>query len=72
MKKNCTICGNKFTPGVNGTLDPVACDVCQGIERVADIASDTSAWYPDETHHDYWDEDNKEVIVVTRKQAFGL
>jgi hypothetical protein len=53
MKKKCSKCGKKFTPGVNGMLSPVACDECLGVERIADIASETSAWLPGETYHLY-------------------
>jgi hypothetical protein len=65
MKKKCPKCGKTFRIGYDGIDDPVGCDVCLGVERIADFASEYSAWLPDEKHHYY--EDGLWVLRVTRE-----
>ena len=67
MKKKCTKCGNKFTPGVDGILDPVACDSCMGIKR----DNQGHFWLPRERVHNYQVIETGEVIKVKRADAFG-
>lgn len=40
--KTCPRCGRDFTPGVNGMLQPFACDGCLGVMRDAE----GGAWLP--------------------------
>jgi len=68
MKKKCPKCGKEFTPGVNGMLLPNGCDGCLDVERIADMASNTSAWLPGEDYHLYGDS-LEAAIKVTREQA---
>lgn len=67
MKKRCTICRQSFTPGVNGIMNPVLCDMCAKIKRDAS----GYAWDPNETEHTYEDVGTGEISLVTRAQAFG-
>jgi hypothetical protein len=66
MKKLvCPKCGKEYRLGYDGIGD--GCDVCLGVERISDMASDHTAWERDEEYHNYA-KDGK-VITITRKQA---
>jgi hypothetical protein len=69
MKKVvCPKCRKEFVAGKTGMLSPLGCDVCLGVERIADIGSDTSAWLPGDKYHLYGD-DLVTAVKVTREQA---
>lgn len=69
MKTNCTKCGGEFTAGVDGILDPVACDVCMRIER--DNTEDHAFWLPEEKGQWRLDLETGTEFYITREQAFG-
>jgi hypothetical protein len=69
MKKKCPKCGKMFVLGTEGLSDPLGCDVCLGVERISDIASDHSAWERGEEYHDYYNPETGLITRVTREQA---
>jgi hypothetical protein len=70
MKKVvCPKCGKMFVLGTEGLSDPLGCDVCLGVERISDTASNHSAWERGEEYHDYMDVKTGKVTRVTREQA---
>jgi hypothetical protein len=61
----CPKCRTEYILGTEGTRD--GCDVCLGIERISDMASNHSAWLPGETYHLY--DGKRGIVKVTREQA---
>lgn len=66
VETTCKKCGESFMLGVNGTIH--GCDKCTGVERIADIGSNASAWFPGEDFHLYGDS-IETAVRVTREQA---
>jgi endogenous inhibitor of DNA gyrase (YacG/DUF329 family) len=67
MKKKCPKCGKMFVLGKEGLLDPLGCDKCLGVERIADVA-----WLPGEEYHYDYDAQADKIIQVTREQARAI
>jgi endogenous inhibitor of DNA gyrase (YacG/DUF329 family) len=68
MNKKCPKCGKIFIAGRTGMLSPFGCDVCLGVERIADLGSRYSAWLPGETYH-YYVDSRDTAVMVTREAA---
>jgi hypothetical protein len=67
MNKKCPKCKKEYRLGYEGVCN--GCDKCLGIERIADIGSNHSAWERGEKYHDYMDVKTGKVTRVTREQA---